>query len=730
MSIRQKIEVVLSGGKRHAMSGENNSDFLSKVTRTYHMDFQADYHNMEPGREDMQFVIGDQWEENARRRRNHQKKPVITVNRLPAFVAQYMGSYLQSDTTIKVSPTSAGSKKTAEIRQGIIRTIMRTNTAKLARNKAAEGQYICGVGNFALEVVDAENDVFLRDIKMKTLADPFQVVWDRASKDPTGADAQHCFVFDWMTREDFKKTYPDNAEDSGWSPNDIDSTVMTGHGWEVDEMVRICYFYQMKREEITLGLERDTGDVIDVSDMSKDEIMSKVEFDDDGDPIVRETTTPYCEVHIITSDNVLEGPQRLNISRLPVFRSEGWALTQASVRFRWGFIRNAKDPQRIHNFWRSTLASELMKSTAGTWLLDIAGAKNGLADKFRKAHRDGDNVLTWDSQADGAKPEMIPPPPLNQAVLTEAEMTVRDIRDVTNRHEASMGQASNEVSGKAINARQRVSELGDVVYTDNHNMALAEAGRVINELIPAVYDTARTVKVTGEDDAESLQAINGDMGDATPDVTLGKYAITYSTGPSYATKRQESVDVILTLMNTMPSVGNMVADILVRNMDIPGADEIEERLAYMLPEGMLNLDKVSEERKERILKQQEAQKQAQNQQMAMQMAQFQEELNKLRAEVAESGSRARKNDAQAMVAASEVGVSAAEVDVKQDKAIIDAAKAGAVIDQQGIDMFQHGLTLAAGVASEKKEDQNAQTNNTQGGDGSGAQATDQGSPVG
>ena len=99
---------------------------------------------------------------------------------------------------------------------------------------------------------------------------------------------------------------------------------------------------------------------------------------------------------------------------------------------------------------------------------------------------------------------------------------------------------------------------------------------VINELIPVVYDTNRTVKITGDDDVELLQEINGQMADATPDVTLGKYDMSHSTGPSYATKRQEAVDVTMTLMNTMPQVGNVVADILVRNMDIP-AKEIEER---------------------------------------------------------------------------------------------------------------------------------------------------------
>lgn len=694
-------------GKRFPIKNPDEATFLMSVRDIYAKDVQADEHNIEPAREDMRFVIGDQWDADTKRRRERRKRPTLTVNRLPAFVAQYVGSQLQTDTTIKLLPSRGGSKAVAEIRQGIIRTIMRTGTAKLAKNKAMETAYICGVGNFAVEVVDAENDVFARDIRLKSLPDPFQVIWDRASCDPTGADAQHAYVFEFMTKEDFKEAYPDYAADSGWYTHEVDSTVMTRYGWEVDEMIRLCHFWQMKREPVTLGLEAETGDVIDVTGWTPEQIAVGLMIDENGDPIMRETERPYAECHVMTSTNVLEGPYRLDIPRLPVFRVEGWALQESNVRFRWGFVRNAKDPQRIHNFWRSTLAEELMKSPASKWLLDVAGMKTGLVDKFRNSHRDGDNVLTWDSQADGAKPEFIPPPMINQAVLTEAEMSVRDIRDVTNRHEASMGQASNEVSGKAISARQRVSELGDVIYIENMNMALAEAGRVINELIPTIYDTNRVIKITGEDDVELLQEINGDFGDATPDVTKGKYDLTYSTGPSYATKRQESVDLMLTLMNTMPQMGNVLADIIVRNMDIPGAEEIEERLASLLPPGMINPERLPEHRRRRVMEQMQAQQQAQQQQEIMQQMQIAKALEKISAEIAELRARAMKQEAGALKDASEVGVAAAKLDNDEDKIAIDAFKAGTTVDQQQMDMLKTGLQMAAQFQMQQ-EQKNAQ----------------------
>lgn len=690
-------------GARHGVKFTDEAEFLKAVTRLFHLDVTSNEHNTTPEKEDMRFVLGDQWDLEVKARRKRQKKPTLTINRLPAFIAQYIGSQLQNDISIKLVPSRGGTKDIAALRQGLIRTIMRTNQAKLALHKSMESGYICGVGNFAVEVVDSENDVFVRDVRLKVIQDPHAVVWDRASKDPTGADANHAFVFDYMPKDDYQEAYPDYATDSGWYSDTVDNTV-TNHGFEVEEMIRICQFWQMKKEPVTLALEAGTGDVIDVTGWDDAKVRLAAEIDDDGNPFVRQTVKPYAECYVMTSSNILEGPYRLDIPRLPVFRVEGWTLQENSTRYRWGFVRNAKDPQRIHNFWRSTLAEELMKSPAAKWLLDLAGMKSGAVVKFRNAHRDGDNVLTWDSQAGGGKPEFVPPPQINNAVLTEAQMSVSDIRDVTNRHEASMGQASNEVSGKAISARQRVSELGDVVYINNYEMALSECAKVVNALIPAVFDSYRTIKITGEDDEEMLQTINGDMGDETPDISVGKYDLTYTTGPSYATKRQESVDLMMTLMNTMPQVGNVLADIIVRNMDVPGAEEIEERLASLLPPGMIDPERLPPARKKRVLEQMERAKQETAQQTQMQQAQFMKALEKLTAEIGELQARSRKQDAGALKEISEIGHQMAMVDVAEDKLELEGMKVGIAIDQGPKDMFKTGLDMAANFEAQERED--------------------------
>ena len=226
--------------------GKEPKDFVKDVMTKYNKDVAAEEHNITPAREDIQFVIGDQWDARLRQRRQDLKKPTLTVNRLPAFIAQYLGSWQQTEQTMKLSPMSGGSKTIAEIRQGLMRTIVRTPIAKHATYTAMETAYICGVGNFGIELVDNKYDYFVKDMQLVNYDDPFQVIWDRSSREPTGADAGHCYAFHWMTKDNFQHLYP-NKRASGFAGGELDYTTMVSHGWDIDEMIRVCHFWQMKQ---------------------------------------------------------------------------------------------------------------------------------------------------------------------------------------------------------------------------------------------------------------------------------------------------------------------------------------------------------------------------------------------------------------------------------------------------------------------------------------------------
>jgi hypothetical protein len=639
---------------------ENEADFLSSMRQDFYDDIQFDRNNREAGLEDLQFVVGKQWDDLTLQRRLQARKPVLTVNRLPAFVAQIVGARRQQETQIKVLPDNNGTQDVAKLREGLMRSIQKELAAKVAYDNALAGAVMAGIGNFQVELDYAGADVFDQEIHIRAISDHFAVVWDRMMTNPTGTDASHCFVVETMRKRDFQKEYP-------WATASdlvVDVTLrgdLRMNGWIAIDDVRVVDYWRMCKETRTLALLQD-GTVQDLTaymdresptyDPAKSlEIMSQIQQRSDGSPVMRDAEVPYAEMYKCSGLDILEGPYRLNIPRVPVFRVPGWEVRVGEWVHRWGLVRFAKDPQRLHNFWRSVVAEKLMQTPRNVWTAaDTAVA--GREQKWRESHLSDDPLLIWNAES-GQKPERAEPAQLEPALMQQAEFTSQDIKDVTNIHEANLGMPSNEVSGAAIMARQRVSDTGSIIYHDNLNMAIEECGRVCNALIPTVYDAPRIVKVLGEDGKQQLARINqpnaADPDHPLNDITAGKYSITVSTGPSTETKRIEASENMMTLINAMPQTAAIIADLLVQAQDWPMADEIARRLRMMLPPGILNPADMTPEEQQAAM-----QKEAQGNTMAqVQLYQQIGEFLKTQSEAAVNNARARNFGTQADLAPAE-----------------------------------------------------------------------------
>jgi hypothetical protein len=168
-------------------------------------------------------------------------------------------------------------------------------------------------------------------------------------------------------------------------------------------------------------------------------------------------------------------------------------------------VRFLKDPQRLHNYWRSTVAEQLVAAPRNKWLTTPDAVK-GHEPKWRRAPVADDPFLYYN---DGeTAPVHIPPPGIDAALVNEAGMATQDLKDISNLHEAAMGMPSNEVSKVAIQQRQMVSDVGTYIYVDRRRMADQRCAKNIDELVPFIYDTKRTIAVIGRDDKTIMQTIN------------------------------------------------------------------------------------------------------------------------------------------------------------------------------------------------------------------------------
>ena len=142
-------------------------------------------------------------------------------------------------------------------------------------------------------------------------------------------------------------------------------------------------------------------------------------------------------------------------------------------------------------------------------------------------------------------------------------------------------------------ARQREGDVSTFHYIDNLNRALRHAGRILVDLIPKVYSTPRVIRVLCGDGQARAVGINGPA-PADPnaelkavekiyDLTAGRYDLTVQAGPSFTSRREEAANQMIELIRAYPAAAPVLGDLLAKNLDWPGADEVAERLRAMLP---------------------------------------------------------------------------------------------------------------------------------------------------
>ena len=610
---------------------DSESAFLEDMRSKYEWGYGFNEHNVLAGKEDAKFAVGNQWDPVVEQRRKDARKPVLTFNRLVAFIAQVIGNRLMNETEIRVFPDKAGTKEIAEIREGLIRSIFKNSHADFARDEANKYQVVGGEGFYTLSIDYTNDDVFEQQIALKAVTDPYSVVMDPLGIEPSGRDCQFGFIGDDIPQQEFKKRWPWASETSF-----MDERRWNQSGfWISEDCIRIVSYWRMVTEGTkVLALYQD-GTVHDVSDMEEFEYINFVETRSDGSPYIREVPKRFARLYVCSGNAILEGPYDYPISSLPIYRVPGWELNDGEKVHRWGIIRFLKDPQRLHNYWRSTVAEQLVAAPRNKWLTTPDSVK-GHEVKWRRAPSSDDPFLYYN---DGeTAPVHVPPPGIDAALVNEAGMATQDLKDISNIHEAALGMPSNEVSKVAIQQRQMVSDVGTFIYTDRLRLADSRCAENVNELIPHIFDTQRTITVVGRDDKSALKVIN-DPSDPNSDVTMGKYGVTVSVGPATETKRTLANEQMMSFVNAVPQSAATVMDLVAEAQDWPKAGEFARRFKMQLPPGMIPEDELTPEMKAM---------QEQNQQMQAMQAQVDQAM--AQAEISDKNAKASNNEARARLA--------------------------------------------------------------------------------
>lgn len=557
---------------------KNVDEYLQDLRENYELDLEADADNRKAALEDKKFVAGEQWEATVLQQRKG--LPCLVINTIPQFTAQLIGDWRENRVGIKVVPSETGDKDTADVRSDLIRSIETKARADRVYDSAFESMVQCGDGAFRIGVQYAEGDVFDQEITIAPIDECLSVVWDRMSIDPTGRDATRCFVDDTIPTKEFNRNWPDAAPST---LSDREQRAMKNSGWCSEGTVRVTEHWRLIERKRMLGLFED-GSIHVIEGKNADALVKE------HGPLQKTRLAPvrYAQMHLTNGFKILAGPYEYRLNRLPIIRMAGRVVTLGDRRVRHGLVRHMKDTVRLRNFWRSVAAEQLGYAPKAQWIANEK-AVEGREEAIRKAHLSRDPLLVINDEAQiGQDIQRVDPPVIQQALLNEAQMNTQDMKDITGIHDASLGIKSNETSGRAIMARQREGDVASITYYDNGNAAVLEGGDVINQLIGQIYDGTRIVRIIGADESAKLVKINDPFDPSSPDLSVGGYDVTITTGASYTTRRIEAAQAMMEAIQVAPEIMQVAGDLVVKAQDWPGAQELSERLRKAIPPQLLS----------------------------------------------------------------------------------------------------------------------------------------------
>jgi hypothetical protein len=606
------------------MADEKKNDVLELAKKRFKLCQEAEDKARAKCLEDVKFALDPeaQWPAAVRALREGQKKPCLSVNRTKPMLHQVTNAQRQNRVSAKVSPVDDKADiKTAEIIQGVIRNIEYASDAEIAYDT---GGFYAACGGFgAIEVVakycddyeEGDPRAFDQEICINEVPNPFQVYWDPESTRPDASDANYAFKVTRFSKEEYKAEFGDSeaASMDKWESGVGDSP----ETWMGSDHICVIEYYYKEREKKTLYK------------LAGGSVTTKEPEEYDRKRESGKSTVKWCKLNAVEvlEETVLPGSGKY----IPLVKVVGEQFFVDGERIIQGLVRDSKDPQRRYNYMVSAEAEAIGMAPKTPWIME-AGQAEGFESLWKSANSGNHQVLFYNGKNLNGTPA--PPPKrvdgeANIAGISQAmAQAIDDHKATTGIYDASLGNESNEKSGKAILARQQQGDTSNFHLVENVKRSISLVCKIIVDWLPNVYDTPRVMRILGEDGSHEMVQINQPFGDDPQkqtlyDFTTGKYDVICTAEQSFATKRQQAAETLLGLAATYPPLMQVAGDLIMKATDIPYAQEIADRLK---PKGVDGQDSPE------ALQSQLAQAMQQNQELTQALHETSQEIETKKAE--------------------------------------------------------------------------------------------------
>lgn len=589
-------------------------EFMDLARRRFRTADTASSKRREQQMYDKRFYASEQWEPSHQAQRTADNRPCITSNRLPGIIRQVTNQSRQQHPAIQLNPVDSGSDvETAEVFQGVIRQIEIDSDAATAYTTGQENQSIIGIGYWRILTEYRDDQTFEQQVRIRRIRNPFSVYFDPSCQEADYSDANYAFIVEDVMRDEYEARYGEKvplASLMSWASSGDDRS----SDWMPTGKVRTAEYYYVEKTRDTV-VDVQFPPVPPSADNPKGApgqrlTMRKADLPADYASLgfvvynERDVMRRLVRWAKINGVGILDGDKTRTRGRewvgkyIPIIPDMGDEIDINGEIDIKGMVRDARGPQRMLNFWASSIAEAIGTAPKAPFLIEVDQVA-GLAAWWDNLNTRTFPYLPYKAKViDG---RLVPQPQRQvaetpiQAMVQGYSLTENELRSVTGLYESSLGIPSNERSGTAILARQQRGELGTSNYLDNHARAIRFTGVQLVDIIPKVYSPGTIMRIIGKDDKPKLVMLGKGESPAdlaqlklergitgVYDLSAGKFDVTTSVGGSFQSRRQEAAVAMTELVRAYPNAFPMMGDLMIKNMDWPGAAEIAGRVKTAL----------------------------------------------------------------------------------------------------------------------------------------------------
>lgn len=640
--------VQLSDDKIHEMeerrivslteAGVNELDVLDRCAKNKNTWNSYFNENIVRGKDDMNFVLRDQWTAVERSEFTRLFKPAMTFNKLYDATKKVIGEQRKNKPDLLVrSLTGKATQEQINLRADLVRTISYQSQNDLIYQHAFKSALMMGFGSFQICLDYESPRSFNKKIRYDLVTDSTMCSWDPTAIKPHKGDGNFCsrtFVF---TRDEFFATYPYVSNPVSF----IDPYMLLDFQWQTRDTLAVCD--EFVKEWFPLIIYKvKVGDqfiVMDEDEFDKAMKQFKIQLEISGEGEARNIieklkptkvderqTQDYRIMHYrMIRDRIIEfseWPSR----QLPIIFVDGDSYYIEGRQYTKSFIHEARDAQKLHNYSRSETAAELKNRRREQWL----GTPDniiGYEQDWRNPELQMGILRAKPDPKTGSMPQKMPAWEISQGLFATAQAADQDMREILGFSEAEALQG-RDISGKARRERKLEGSMSAYVFFDNLNQAIEQGGRVVNDLLDYVIgDEERRIVLSKKDGKTNPTIINERVDDKVKNrLEPGEYDVEIDTGPSFAVQKDIALEFLQQTLQAYPQAFPLIADLWAKNLDVQFMPQIADRFKTLVPADLL----AKEEGKPAPQKQPDPQQMMAQQQMQMLQAQIQEKQAEIR----------------------------------------------------------------------------------------------------